>query len=63
MITRSYIEYLQYINRKTPKSWMSGYVDLPENVDLPTYEEWQERWVVRDCPDGVLGRLWRWVRS
>ena len=55
MITRSYVEYLQYINRKTPKSWMSGYVELPEDVDLPTYEEWQDREAARN-PKGLINR-------
>ena len=61
MITRSYIEYLQFINRKTPKSWMSGYVELPEDIDMPTFDEWQERENQRN-PDGFMARLQRWAR-
>ena len=34
---------------------------LPDEIDLQHCEEMQQRWVVRDCPDSVLGRLWRWV--
>ena len=43
--------------------WMSGYAPLPDEIDLQHCEEMQQRWVVRDCADGVLGKLWRWVRS
>ena len=31
--------------------------------DLPRYEEIQQEWNQRDCPDGVMSRLWRWVRE
>ena len=62
MITRSYIEYLQYINRKTPKSWMSGYVELPEDVEMPTFEEWQDREAARN-PKGLFSRVRRWMKD
>ena len=42
---------------------MSEWAPLPEYVDLPRYEEFQQQWNQRDCPDVVMSRLWRWVRS
>ena len=52
-------------NRKLHKAnqWMSEWAPLPEYVDLPRYEEFQQQWNQRDCPDVVMSRLWRWVRS
>ena len=41
---------------------MSEWAPLPEYVDLPRYEEFQQQWNQRDCPDVVISRLWRWVR-
>ena len=32
---------------------------LSDEIDLEHCEEMQQRWVGRECPDGVLGRLWR----
>ena len=32
--------------------WMAGYAPLPDEIDLEHAREMQERWVVRDCPDG-----------
>ena len=40
-----------------------GWAPLPEQVDLPRYEEIQQGWNQRDCPDGLMSRLWRWVRG
>ena len=32
---------------------------LPTEIDLPRYEEIQQEWNQRDCPNGVMSRLWR----
>ena len=32
---------------------MGGWAPLPEHVDLPRYEEIQQEWNQRDCPDGA----------
>ena len=43
---------------------MSVVIDIAplfDEIDLEHCDEMQQRWVVRDCPDGVLGRFWRWV--
>ena len=52
-----------FCNCKPQKAnqWMSEWAPLPEHVDLPRYEEIQQEWNQRDCPDGVMSRLWRWV--
>ena len=42
---------------------MGEWAPLPEHVDLPRYEEIQQEWNQRDCPDGVMSRLWRWVNQ
>ncbi|QNI91325.1 hypothetical protein SynBOUM118_00960 [Synechococcus sp. BOUM118] len=33
----------------------------PDEIARQHCEEMHQRWVVCDCPDGVLGRLWWWV--
>ena len=46
-MNRDYINWLETLpcNRKTQKvnAWMGGWAPLPENVDLPCYEAWQNR--------------------
>ena len=68
-MNRDYIDWLTSMlnnrgvwNRQI-NVWMSGYAPLPEEIDLEHAGEMQERWIVRDCPDVVLGRFWRWVRE
>ena len=65
-MNRDYINWLETLpcNRKTKKvnAWMGGWAPLPGEVDLPAYEEIQQEWNQRDCPDGLMSRLWRWVR-
>ena len=64
-MNRDYIDWLTSLpnNRgvrdRQINVWMSGYAPLPEEIDLHHCEEMQQRCVVRDCPDGVLGMLWR----
>ena len=66
-MNRDYIDWLETLpcNRKPQKAnqWMSEWAPLPEHVDLPRYEEIQQEWNQRDCRDGVMSRLWRWVRE
>ena len=63
-MNRDYIAFLEGLpcNRKPQKvnQWMGGWAPLPEEIDLPRYEEIQQQWNQRDCPDGVMSRLWRW---
>jgi hypothetical protein len=68
-MNRDYIDWLESLpcNRgirdRQVNVWLKGYAPLPEEIDLEHAREMQERWVVRDCPDGVLSRFWRWVRN
>ena len=38
---------------------LGGLETLPDEIDLQHCKEMQQQCVVRDCPDGVLGMLWR----
>ena len=64
-MNRDYINWLETLpcTRKPQKvnAWMGGWAPLPEEVDLPAYEEIQQEWNQRDCPDGVMSGLWRWI--
>ena len=66
-MNRDYINWLETLpcNRKPQKvnAWMGGWEPLPREVDLPAYEEIEQEWNQRDCPEGVMSRLWRWVRE
>jgi hypothetical protein len=68
-MNRDYIDWLtslpcnQRVRSRQINVWLKDYAPLPEEIDLGHCEQMQQRWVERDCPDGVLGRLWRWVRS
>ena len=46
-MNRDYINWLETLpcNRKPQKVnvWMGSWAPLPENVDLPCYEAWQNR--------------------
>ena len=46
-MSRDYINWLETLpcNRKPQKVnvWMGSWAPLPENVDLPCYEAWQNR--------------------
>ena len=65
-MNRDYINWLETLpcNRKPQKVnvWMRGWAPLPEEIDLPAYEDWQDRENQRD-PKGVMSRLWSWVNS
>ena len=56
------LETLPY-NRKPQKlnAWMGGWAPLPEEIDLPRYEAWQDHENQRN-PKGLMSRL-RWVSS
>ena len=62
---RAYITFLESLpcNRKPQKvnAWMGGWVPLPEEIDLPRYEDWQDRENQRNH-NGFVARLWRWVK-
>ena len=66
-MNRTYINWLETLpcNRKRQpiNTWMGRWAPLPEEIILPRYEEIQQEWDHRDCPEGVMFRLWRWVRS
>ena len=42
---------------------MGSWAPLPDEIDLPRYEEIQQEWNQRDCPDGVMSRLRHWVKG
>ena len=60
-MNRDYINWLETLpcNRKPQKVnvWMGEWAPLPEHVDLPRYEEIQQEWNQRDCPNGMMSRL------
>ena len=39
---------------------MGGWAPLPEEIDLPAYEDWQDREIQRNH-NGFVARLWRWA--
>ena len=49
-------------NRKPQKVnvWMGGWAPLPEEIDLSSYSDWQDRENQRN-PKGLMARLQRWV--
>ena len=61
-MNRDYITFLEGLpcNRRPQRinSWMGGWAPLDTEID-PAYEELQQKWNQRDCPDGVMSRLWR----
>ena len=65
-MNRDYITWLETLpcNRKRQpiNTWMGSWAPLPEEIDLPAYEAWQDREDQRN-PNGLMARLWRWVRG
>ena len=63
-MNRDYIDWLETLpcNRKTQKVnvWMGGWAPLPEEIDLSSYSDWQDRENQRN-PKGLMARLQRWV--
>ena len=63
---RAYLDWLQSLpNNSRPvrvNEWMGGWAPLDTEID-PAYEALQQKWNQRDCPDGVMSRLWRWLRD
>ncbi len=63
-MNRDYIDWLETLpcNRKPQKvnAWMGEWAPLPEEIDLPHYEAWQDREDQRN-PKGLMSRLWRWA--
>ena len=68
-MNRDYIDWLeslpcnQHRQRRKVNEWMSEWAQLPTEIDLPRYEEWQQELNQRDCRDGVMSRLWRWAKA
>jgi hypothetical protein len=64
-MNRDYIRWLETLprNRKPQKVnvWMGSWAPLPEEIDLPAYEDWQDR-EIQQNPRGLMARLRRWVR-
>ena len=64
-MNRDYINWLETLpcNRNTQKvnAWMGGWAPLPENVDLPCYEAWQNRGISGHI--GLMRRLRGWLSS
>ena len=62
MMNRDYFNWLEALlcNRRAPKvnQWMGGWAPLPEEIDLPRYEDWQDREDQRN-PKSLMSRLWR----
>ena len=67
-MNRDYIDWLtslpcnRGIRDRQVNVWMAGYASLSTEIDLPRYEEWQQELIQRDALDGVMPRLWHWVR-
>lgn len=68
-MNRDYIDWLESLpcnqHRQCRKvnEWMGEWAPLPTEIDLPRYEEWQQEWNQRDCPEGVMERFRRWLRE
>ena len=64
-MNRDYINWLEALpcNRKPQKVnvWMGSWAPLPEEIDLPAYEDWQDRESQRN-PKDLMARLRRLVR-
>jgi hypothetical protein len=62
---RAYLNWLASLpnNRRALKvnAWMGEWAPLPDEIDLPAYEDWQDRENQRN-PKGLMARLWRWIR-
>ena len=65
-MNRDYINWLETLpcNRKPQKVivWMGGWAPLPEEIDLTSYSDWQDRENQRN-PKGLMSRLRRSVSS
>ena len=63
-MNRDYINWPETLpsNRRAPKvyQWMGGWAPLPKEIDLPRYEDWQDREDQRN-PKGLMSYLWRWA--
>ena len=64
-MNREYINWLETLphNRRQRRVnvWMSDWAPLPDHIDLSHLQETQEKWIERDCHDGVMGRIKRIV--
>ena len=59
-MNRDYIDWLETLpcNRKPQKvnMWMGSWAPLPEEIDLSSYSDWQDREIERN-PKGLMSRL------
>ena len=59
-MNRDYIDWLETLpcNRKPQKVnlWMGSWAPLPEEIDLSSYLDWQDREIQRN-PKGLMSRL------
>ena len=46
-MNRDYIDWLETLpcsrKRQPINTWMGGWAPIPEEIDLPAYEDWQDR--------------------
>ena len=63
-MNRDYLSWLETLprNRKLQRVnvWMGGWAPLPEEIDLPAYEDWQDREMQHNSK-GLMSRLRGWV--
>ena len=65
-MNRDYINWLETLpcNRKRQpiNTWKGSWAPLPEEIDLPTYDDCQDREMQRN-PKGLMARLQRWIKD
>ena len=63
-MNRDYINWLETLpcnlNPEKVNVWIGSWAPLPEEIDLPAYEDWQDRENHLN-PKGLMSRLRRWV--
>ena len=63
-MNRDYLNWLETLpcNRKRQpiNTWMGGWAPLPEEIDLPAYEDWQDR-EMQHYSKALMARLRRWT--
>ena len=63
-MNRDCINWLETLpcNQRAPRTntRTGGWAPLPQEIDLPAYEDWQDREIQRNH-NGFVARLWRWA--
>ena len=66
-MNRDYINWLESLpcnsRRLKVNQWMSEWAPLPNEIDLSRYEAVQQQWNQRDCPSGVMAKIFRTLGS